>query len=313
MNGATLKGYRVEATTATQSFVPWSCTFASSTQEKCSIYFSYMMNRVNFGDTLRVRVVALSDFGDSPASEPYQKLVAFTPTAPVNLRNNKGLTSVSQIAMLWDAPLEDNGSAILDYRVYWRLGSKIETCSNLNNENEYAEEAKQSRVTKENLAKKEISFSEFQTGEPVLEGYSYFFKVQARNGIGYGDISEEIEIIAGSVPMPPVNVEIVLATEDPCFMEVRFRNSATLTPSLLKGHTVYMRAVDASSSRRLQSTSLSDFQRVDCYFNDLYDERCFVPTEQVSEFSRVGNELQAIVVTNSVFGDSIPSDTSARV
>jgi hypothetical protein len=113
--------------------------------------------------------------------------------------------------------------------------------------------------------------------------------------------------------MPPVNVEIVLATEDPCFMEVRFRNSATLTPSLLKGHTVYMRAVDASSSRRLQSTSLSDFQRVDCYFNDLYDERCFVPTEQVSEFSRVGNELQAIVVTNSVFGDSIPSDTSARV
>ena len=95
------------------------------------------MNRVNFGDTLRVRVIALSNFGDSPPSEPFQRLVAFTPSAPINLRNNKGITSVSQVAMLWDAPLEDNGSAILDYRVFWRLGSKIETCSNLNGGENY--------------------------------------------------------------------------------------------------------------------------------------------------------------------------------
>lgn len=45
------------------------------------------------------------------------------PDAPINLENVAYLTDFDTAAMIWDQGLEDGGSAVLSYRVWWNQGS----------------------------------------------------------------------------------------------------------------------------------------------------------------------------------------------
>jgi hypothetical protein len=40
----------------------------------------------------------------------------------------------------------------------------------------------------------------YTTALPLIEGNTYKFKVEARNAVGYSDLSDEIAILAGEIP-----------------------------------------------------------------------------------------------------------------
>lgn len=105
------------------------------------------------------------------------------PDAPLNLVNVVEITNAFNIGMDWDHGLDDGGSPVIDFKVWYALENEAYV--------NYVE-----GIT-----------TDFYTTEYTTEhGRNYKFKVQARNSVGFSLPSQEVIIRAARIPDPPTAV-----------------------------------------------------------------------------------------------------------
>lgn len=165
------------------------------------------MVRVSLGQKVSFRVIATSNVGDSLPSLAAEKVFSKPPTAPINLRNDKMVTSESRISLKFDPPVDDRGSPITGYRILWRQGSNKVACGG---SEVVPVTVDQFQIQKENFNELSILIQtlEGQNGGAVMAGQQYFFQAQAKNSMGYGDLSPPYSVIAATAPGALANPSI---------------------------------------------------------------------------------------------------------
>jgi titin len=137
-------------------------------------------------DEILVKVTANNVYGDSAKSDATSAgLVQLVPFPPVNLASDPAVTDATRIKFTWEDPLEDGGSPILDYDVYWDQGSTISSVV---------------------LLASDLTVREYQTTASLTSGELYSFYVSARNAVGEGQLSDPLSVYAATIPDAPLAV-----------------------------------------------------------------------------------------------------------
>lgn len=71
------------------------------------------------GVTYKFKVRARNIVNYGQYSSALQVLAAQIPDKPATLSNVASITNAGQIGLVWEAPLFDGGSPVLDYRLWW--------------------------------------------------------------------------------------------------------------------------------------------------------------------------------------------------
>jgi len=180
----------------------------------CSVPITALMAApysLNWGDSVYAKVKATNVVGDSAESSAGNGATLLTnPDAPVSLAEDTVATTATNIAMTWSAGAADGGTAVIDYRVSYKLSS-------------------------------DASFAVLQSGvtttsystSALTQGSEYVFKVESRNAFGYSTtFSNEVTILQAQEPDAPVSLA----------------NDATITSSTQIGLTWSAGAFDGASS-----------------------------------------------------------------
>jgi titin len=141
-----------------------------------STILSYIDSTVTNGITYWYNVTAINAEGGGPSSIQLSVTPATVPTAPLNPQANPGN---SQISLSWDAPSDDGGSTIIQYRIYRRITSG----SYVNIDN--------------------VTGALIYLDSAVTNGIEYFYVVVAVNGEGESVASLEVKTIPLAVPTSP--------------------------------------------------------------------------------------------------------------
>lgn len=135
-------------------------------------------------ESVQVKVISTNFYGDSPISEAGNgALIWVVPDAPINLQNDADTTDAFNIRFTWTEGIENGGTEVLDFIVYYDQGT-----------DSYVE------------LESGIIDSSYTTSVTLTPDVNYSFKVQARNAVGRGAISESIMIKAARVPDAPINL-----------------------------------------------------------------------------------------------------------
>lgn len=127
----------------------------------------------DLGSAINIRVNALNAYGTSPLSEMGSgAIMQLVPDAPINLANVPEITLDDKIGLSWEDGASNGGTSIVDYQIYFDQGSDsyVELISALT-QREY------------------IATS-------LFSATTYAFKVRARNTVGYGPFSSEVQVLA---------------------------------------------------------------------------------------------------------------------
>jgi hypothetical protein len=172
------------------------------------------------------KVSAINQVGESEYSTPGNGAVitmSYTPDAPVNLAKDFALTSKSQISLVWEDGSSNGGQPILDYRVSHDQAAGIWT------------------VLSSSVTERKITLS------GTTSGQTYYFKVEARNVIGYSPESVTVGIKAAIVPTAPTSVtttrdvnDVVINWTPPSV------NSLIDFGDAILGYRVYIRTSDSN-------------------------------------------------------------------
>lgn len=128
------------------------------------------------GQTYYYRVSALNAIGEGAPSSELSAMPINTPSAPLNLR---AASHNGSIALTWQPPNSNGGSAVIEYEVWRGASSGAETL----------------------LADSNLSLSFNDTG--LTNGQSYYYFVKARNAQGLGPGSNEVSATpSGTVVVP---------------------------------------------------------------------------------------------------------------
>jgi hypothetical protein len=158
-------GALAEVVAATECTIPLS-TLTSSP-------FDLILN-----DSIDFIVRATNAYGDSEFSQlGGGALIQLVPDAPLNLQDKADETSATQITFTWENGISDGGAAVLDYRIYYDQAT--DTWIELDSS---------------------ITAMVYTTQIELTEGHTYSFKVQARNSVGYGQLSSAVAIRAAQIP-----------------------------------------------------------------------------------------------------------------
>jgi hypothetical protein len=77
-----------------------------------------------WGTSVYVKIVAVNIKGDSePSLEGNGALLLRAPDAPTQFQNEPTITSLTQIGLSWQDGTWDGGSAILDYKISYAVGT----------------------------------------------------------------------------------------------------------------------------------------------------------------------------------------------
>jgi hypothetical protein len=98
------------------------------------------------------------------------------------------------ISFEWFDPADDGGTPILDFQVYWNQGVDGNDFTLLQDST--------------------LGMNTYFIQNGLTNGVFYQFKVKASNYIGLSPFSSYINLIAASVPLEPLNLQIVLLTVD---------------------------------------------------------------------------------------------------
>lgn len=98
------------------------------------------------------------------------------PDRPINLADNAVVTHKTQIALTWEDGLEDGGSEVIDYRIW------------------YAVLPGDYQVLVTGVTDKSY------IATALVTGTTYSFKVQSRNYVFYSDYSDVVSILAAQRP-----------------------------------------------------------------------------------------------------------------
>jgi len=169
----------------------------------------------------KFKVKSRNAFGFSPVfSNEVISLTAILPDSPKNLANDVAVTKSGIIGLTWTAGVFNGGSPIIDYRVSYHIDSEPYSY----------------------LVTGVLATSYTATG--LVANSVYYFKVEARNALGYSDFSTEISVRAAAKPDPPAapvttvvsNTSVVITWAAP------FNGGSPLT-----SYTILIRQVDGVS------------------------------------------------------------------
>jgi len=140
---------------------------------------TYRDTGVTNGRTYYYRVSAVNEVGEGELSEEVSALPQGVPSAPQNLVARGG---DGYVVLTWEAPADDGGSPIIGYKIYRGTSPGEEVLlTTVGNETTYND-----------------------TG--VTNGQTYYYRVSAVNGIGEGELSEEVSATPQSAPPAPAGV-----------------------------------------------------------------------------------------------------------
>jgi|LauGreDrversion4_2_1035121.scaffolds.fasta_scaffold00510_13 hypothetical protein len=120
--------------------------------------------------------------GLSTNSEILATVAATYPDPPINVVRNSLTTTATAIGITWTQGTSNGGSPVLDYLISFDQGT----------ENFVP------------LATGIVNSAYVASG--LVSGNFYSFRVQARNAIGYSQISQSVKILAATVPNAPISV-----------------------------------------------------------------------------------------------------------
>jgi hypothetical protein len=126
-----------------------------------------------WGSGVYAKIQAINAYGTSDESDPGNGAVILTnPDKPINLANDPSQTTGTQISLTWAEGIANGGAPVLDYKVWSDQAENIYVplIEGLQN----------------------IEF--IATGLSV--GFTYNFKVQARNEYDFSDYSDVVTILA---------------------------------------------------------------------------------------------------------------------
>ena len=135
---------------------------------------------LSLGDSVYAKVLAINYYGEGLMSNSGNGATCvLVPTKPIFLTNDGAITSESVIAFTWSQGVSTGGRPILDYRVWydqglddWQMITTVPTAS-------------------------------YETTFMIISGQTYKFKVEARNEVGYSPFSDELSILAATIPHTP--------------------------------------------------------------------------------------------------------------
>ncbi len=132
-------------------------------------------------------MIAFNAVGQSLSSSSLSVMAATTPSAPLNLQTIS--SSFNSITFGWSAPLDNGGTPVTDYKVYWNAGIDNNSFGLL------------SSTT--------LGFITYTYQVGITAGAYYEFKVVAKNAIGDSAFSVKLRVIAASVPDPPISLALI--------------------------------------------------------------------------------------------------------
>ena len=133
------------------------------------------------GYGIHIKVMAHNAYGSSQLSQAGNGgVIVLVPDAPLNLQNDKSTTSKSVIRFTWSDGSSDGGTAIIDYRISYDQST-----------NNYV------------VLATGVTSRSYTTDVTLISGRTYFFKVEARNSVGYSLLSSAAGIQAAQVPGQP--------------------------------------------------------------------------------------------------------------
>jgi hypothetical protein len=98
------------------------------------------------------------------------------PDSPINLDEDRTITTGTQIGLVWVKGTDNGGSPVLDYKLWSDQA-----------ENDY-------------IPLDEGVTDLFFTATGLSVGFTYNFKVQSRNSFGFSDYSSIVTILAAQMP-----------------------------------------------------------------------------------------------------------------
>jgi hypothetical protein len=114
-------------------------------------------------------------------------MAATTSSAPLNLQTIS--SSFNSITFGWSVPLDNGGTPVTDYKIYWNTGIDNNAFGLL------------SSTT--------LGFITYTHQANITAGSFYEFKVVAINAIGDSAFSVKLRVIAASVPGAPINLALI--------------------------------------------------------------------------------------------------------
>jgi Fibronectin type III domain len=138
------------------------------------------------GTIYQFEVVAHNAVGQSSPSAPVSIRAATISSEPINLHVIS--SSYNSITFGWSAPVDNGGTPVTDYKVYWNAGIEGNSFGLL------------SSTT--------LGFITYTFQSGIVAGTYYEFKVVAKNAIGDSTFSTKLRVIAASVPDAPVSLAL---------------------------------------------------------------------------------------------------------
>ncbi len=174
--GWPILGYRLYMETGTSIFV----MLEELPADRMYYTHSGLENGITYSYFLR----SFNHLGPSDPSEILDVAPMDVPTYPLDLNADAGDRYVN---LSWNAPWDNKGSPIEEYRIYRRTG-----------DSEVLMLSSQGPDT--------LSFND--TG--LTNGIRYFYSVSAVNGVGESSVSPEVEAVPMGLPDPPSNLKCTL-------------------------------------------------------------------------------------------------------
>lgn len=144
---------------------------------KCTIPFATLRAdpfSLVLGNSVLAKVTATNVYGESAYSVPGNgAIILQVPSAQVGLAFDTLVTTASVIKITWNNGISTGGSPIIDYRVSYDQSIGIYT-----------------------VLATGLTVKTYTTLVTLTPGATYRFKVEARNSVGYSELSADLPVLA---------------------------------------------------------------------------------------------------------------------
>ncbi|MCK4444226.1 MAG: right-handed parallel beta-helix repeat-containing protein, partial [Thermoplasmata archaeon] len=148
--------------------------------------YAYTDQGLTNGQTYYYQVSAVNGIGEGPKSNEASATPSTIPLAPVGLN---ALPGNEQVTLSWSPPSDDGGSPIIGYGIYRGTAPGGETLL------------------------LEIGDVLTYTDIGLANGQTYYYRVSARNSVGEGPKSNEVEATPATTPSAPRNLQAVAGNQ----------------------------------------------------------------------------------------------------
>jgi titin len=155
-------------------------TFATTISDRTQWTHSDLVN----GEEWYYKVIAVSEYGDSPPSEVVRGRPSTFPGRVKDLRLDP---SDAQVSVSWDPPSDDGGMPVLEYRIFKGI---VSTPLKL-------------------LASVDATETSY-VDDQVINGHRYRYAVMAVSVVGEGGLSDPVDVTPAGVPKAPSSFEVIL-------------------------------------------------------------------------------------------------------